>query len=116
DEVPAGSSALPVGGGMADDHLNTAVASDGTLYAAVKTSYNSPSHPAVALLVRRPNGTWDPLYEVDHEGTRPIVVLNEQNDTVSVLYTEDDLPEDIAWKTSSRSSINFAEFGERKDL
>ena len=56
DEVPASQSALHIGGGMADDHLNVAVASDGTLFAAIKTSYNSSSAPLVGLLVRRPNG------------------------------------------------------------
>ena len=65
DEVPAAASALNVGLGMADDHLNVAVASDGTLYAAVKTSYDTAGYPKIAMLIRRPNGTWDPLYEVD---------------------------------------------------
>src|SRR5690606_24360692 len=55
NEVPAGSSARPVGGGMADDHLNVVVASDGTLYAAVKTSYDSSNQPVIGLLVRHPN-------------------------------------------------------------
>ena len=41
DEQPASQSALDVGLGMADDHLNVAVAADGTLYAAVKTSYDT---------------------------------------------------------------------------
>ena len=36
-----------------------AVAADGTLYAAVKTSYDSSGYPKIALLVRRPNGVWD---------------------------------------------------------
>ena len=38
---------------MADDHLNVAVASDGTLYAAVKTSYDTAGYPKIAMLVRR---------------------------------------------------------------
>ena len=61
--------------GMSDDHLNVAVAADGTLYAAVKTGYDSSSQPKIAFLVRRPNGSWDDLYEVDSSGTRPIVLL-----------------------------------------
>ena len=64
DEVPASQSALNIGGGMADDHLNVAVASDGTLYAAVKTSYDSSGQPKIALLVRRPSGVWDNLYDI----------------------------------------------------
>ena len=77
-EVPAGQSALSVGAGMADDHLNMAVASDGTLYAAVKTSYDSGGYPSIALLVRRPNGVWDNVYTVDNSGTRPVVVISER--------------------------------------
>ena len=60
---------------MADDHLNFAVASDTTLYAAVKTSYDTAGFPKIALLIRRPTGggpggTWDDLYEVDQSGTQ----------------------------------------------
>ncbi len=62
DEVPASASALNVGLGMADDHMNTKVAADGTLYAAVKTSYDTTGYPKIAMLIRRPGGTWDPLY------------------------------------------------------
>src|SRR3990172_5380783 len=54
DEVPASQSALNVGLGMADDHLNVEIASDATLYAAVKTSYDAAGYPKIALLVRRP--------------------------------------------------------------
>ncbi|MBN2315232.1 MAG: hypothetical protein JXM79_14980, partial [Sedimentisphaerales bacterium] len=87
DEVPASQSALNIGSGMADDHLNVAVASDGTFYAAVKTSYDTDGYPVIALLVRRPDGNWDDLYEVDTNGTRPIVVLNEREGIITVLYT-----------------------------
>jgi hypothetical protein len=47
DEVPASQSAQSVGLGMADDHLNVAVATDGTLYAAVKTSYDTGGSPKI---------------------------------------------------------------------
>ena len=107
DEVPASGSALNVGLGMADDHLNVAVASDGTLYAAVKTSYDTPGYPKIALLVRRPDGTWDPLYDVDDAGTRGIVLLNEVDDTVRVVYTSSEGYNDIVMRTSSTSSISF---------
>ena len=107
DEVPAAASALNVGLGMADDHLNVAVASDGTLYAAVKTSYDTAGYPKIALLIRRPNGTWDPLYEVDQSGTRGIVLLNEQDDTVRLVYTSSEGFNDIVTKKSSTSSIVF---------
>ncbi|HUS83435.1 MAG TPA: LamG domain-containing protein, partial [Dehalococcoidia bacterium] len=104
DEVPASQSALSVGAGMADDHLNMAVASDGTLYAAIKTSYDTSGYPYMALLVRLPGGTWDNLYPVDTSGgTRPIVVLNEAAGTVRVIYTGSG----IVYKESPLSSISF---------
>ncbi len=106
-EYAAQQSALSVGNGMADDHLNVAVASDGTLYAAVKTSYDSQSTPSVALLVRRPEGTWDPLYPVDTSGTRPIVLLNEQLGSVLVAYTEATGGGDIVYRESDISNIQF---------
>ena len=92
---------------MADDHLNVAVASNGTLYAAVKTSYDTAGYPKIALLIRRPNGTWDPLYEVDQSGTRGIVLLNEQDHTVRIVYTSSEGFNDIVTKKSSTSSIAF---------
>ena len=107
DEVPAAGSALKVGLGMADDHLNVTVASDGTLYAAVKTSYDTAGYPKIAMLIRRPNGTWDPLYEVDQSGTRGIVLLNEQDDTVRLVYTSSEGFNDLVTKKSSTSSIAF---------
>ena len=75
NEVPASQSALNVGSGMADDHMNVAVASDSTLYVAIKTSYDTSDYPKMALLVRRPDGTWDDLYPVDNTGTRPLVSI-----------------------------------------
>lgn len=107
DEVPASQSASNAGSGMADDHVNLATASDGTLYAAVKTSYDTDDYPKVALLVRRPSGSWDALYEVDTSGTRPIVVLNEREGIVTVIYTSAEGNHDIVYKQSSTSDISF---------
>lgn len=108
DEVPASQSAIDnVGAGMADDHLNVAVATDGTLYAAVKTSYDTPGYPKIAFLVRRPNGQWDDLYGVDTSGTRPITLLNEVDGAVTVFYTASEGLNDIAYKQSSLSQISF---------
>ena len=47
--------------GPADDHINFATASDGTLYAAVKTGYNRSGYPVIGLLVRKPSGVWIPF-------------------------------------------------------
>ena len=109
DEVPASQSALSVGAGMADDHVNVAVASDGTLYAAVKTSYDSSGTVTIGLLVRRPDGTWDDLYDVADGGeTRPIVQLNETTGTVLVAYTGGS---SILYEESPVSVIDFGGSG-----
>lgn len=109
DEVPASQSAADVGGGMADDHLSMAAASDGTLYAAVKTNFNDASLPEVGLLVRHPDGQWDPLHLVDTRGTRPTVVLNEATDTLLVAYRHRDTSGPIEYKTSSTATIDFGD-------
>jgi len=113
DEVPASQSALSVGGGMADDHLNVAVASDGTIYAAVKTSYDAGGYPKIALLIRRSAGPWDNLYEVDQSGTRGIVLLNDDEDNLMVVYTSSEGYNNIVYKETSTSTISF---GSRQTL
>jgi hypothetical protein len=109
DEVPASQSALQVGLGMADDHLNVKVGTDGTLYAAVKTSYDTPGFPAVSLLVRRPLGTWDDLYFVDADGgTRGLVLVNEPADLLRVVFAADSsMAGDVVYRDSLISAINF---------
>jgi hypothetical protein len=111
DEKPGAQSAQNVGGGMAEDHVNMALGSDGTLYCAVKTNYETLTYPKLALLVRRPNGSWDPLYEVTRapEGTRPIVLLNEEKDKLRVVYTEKEfVGSNILYRESSLSTISFS--------
>ena len=112
-ESAASQSALDKGNGMADDHINLAVASNGTLYAAVKTSYDSSGYPRMALLVRRPSGVWDDLYQVDTIGTRPIVMLNEAAGKLIVAYTQSDSGGNIYFKESSMNTISF---GSRQTL
>lgn len=107
DEVPASQSALNVGNGMADDHLNMAAATNGTLYCAVKTSYDTPGYPQIALLKRLPSGTWDPLYEVSPSGTRGIVILNEATSKLKVVYTSQEEGGDILYGESPISAISF---------
>jgi hypothetical protein len=109
NEIPASQSAKNIGGGMADDHINMAVASDGTLYCAIKTEYETEGYPRLALLVRRPTGSWDDLYSVTTgRGTRPIVILNEALGKLKVLYTEKDRGGKILYKESSTSRISFS--------
>lgn len=106
DELPASQSALNVGSGMADDHLNLTVASDGSLYCAVKTGYDTPGHPQVALLKRQPDGSWDDLYAVTDIGTKPIVVINQAADLLKVIFCKYS-GSDIVYKESLLSDISF---------
>ena len=113
DELPASQSALRVNHGMADDHMHAAFASDGTLFVAAKTSYDTSGFPVIVLLVRRPNGTWDNLYQVDTLGTRPIVLLNEPANLLRVIYTSSTAGGNILYRDSLISTIGF---GARKTL
>jgi hypothetical protein len=107
DEVPASQSALNIKAGMADDHMNIAIAGDGTLYCAVKTGYDTPGYPVVALLRRHTTGVWDNLYGVSEVGTRPIVILNEATGKLKVVYTSLESGGNIAYKESSAANISF---------
>lgn len=107
-EAPAAQSAQNVGTGMADDHLNVAVGSDGTLYAAVKTSYDSSGYAKIALLVRRPNGSWDSMYTVSTSGTRGIVVLNEVERRLIVAYTSSENGGNILYRETPIDAISFS--------
>ncbi len=101
------------GTGFADDHVNVAVSSNGTMYVAVKTGYTSTSLPTIGLLVRRPTGDWEAFREIDTAGTRPIVVLNDADDRLLVIYTASNVDSDIVFKESLASSIQF---GNRQTL
>lgn len=107
DEVPGSQSALNVGHGMADDHMHLAVASDGTLYAAVKTSYDKSGYAKIGLLVRRPNGTWDNFYAIDNAGTRPVVVVDEVAGKLIVAHTTKEGGGDIVYRESPLDNISF---------
>ena len=118
NEVPASQSAINnVGSGMADNHLNVKVASNGTLYCAAKTGYDKEGYARLVLLVRRPNGVWDNAYTVTGNianeptvvanGTQAIVVVNEVQQKVKVIYTTITNGGDINYKESSTSSIAF---------
>jgi hypothetical protein len=119
DEVPALQSAKDsVGSGMADDHINFAIESDGTIYAAVKTAYDTNGETSVGLLVRRPtpisgSNHWENLHNVrvrqgsSRDPTRPIALLDEVNDKIYVIYTQDVGGNDIMYKYSSTANIFF---------
>lgn len=109
DEAPGSQSALNLGLGMADDHLNMVAASDGTLYCAIKTGYETLGKTKVGLLVRRPAGSWDNLYDVTtHDGTRPIVILNEAIGKLKVVYTDVEGGGNILYRESPTTDISFS--------
>lgn len=107
DEVPASQSAVNIGFGMSDDHMNLALGSDGTLFCGVKTSYDTPGYPKLSLLKRQPSGVWDNLYEVTQTGTRPLVILNESIGKIKFIYASLEGGGDILYKESSTSTISF---------
>ncbi|MCW5844141.1 MAG: tandem-95 repeat protein, partial [Caldilinea sp.] len=108
NELPAAGSAFDnVGAGMADDHLNVAVAADSTLYAAVKTGYDTAGYPKIALLVRRPTGVWDSLYGIDEAGTRPLILLDESHGTLTLIYTSSEGYNPIVYRQSTTQTIAF---------
>ena len=92
---------------MGDDHLNLAIARDGTLFAAVKTSYDRAGYPKIGMLVRRPSGAWDPLHAVDEAGTRPIALLDEARGRILCVYTAKNGYRDIVCKVASIRDLRF---------
>lgn len=76
--------------GSADDHLNLKAGADGTVYAAVKATAKEAADVLVSLLVRDPDtGAWSshPFGRVSDGHTRPILVLDEEHDTVRLFAT-----------------------------
>jgi len=109
DEVPASQSILEVGKGFGDDHMNMAVASDGTLYCATKTSYDLQGYPHLILLRRKPGGQWEDPYEVSDFGTRAIVILNEIERKLKVVFTSVEDGGNILYKETSLPTIAFGD-------
>lgn len=111
DEVPGDTYATSkgsIGDGMADNHMNAAVASDGTIYMIVKTSYDDPDEVAIGLFERNSTtGTWS-FYEVDNQGTQPVLLLDETASKLYLVYQENFcVGEGILVQTTSTGSITF---------
>ena len=109
DEVPASQSALAIGHGFADDHINLAPRSNGELFAVVKTSYDNTGKPVIVLLKRQADGTWDDAYTVDKIGTRAIVMINEAYSFLTVVYSEDVFGGSVLYRESPLDTINFSD-------
>jgi hypothetical protein len=99
------------GAGVADDHMNFAVDSrDGTIYAVVKSSYTTAGLFRLGLLVRPSNGNWQfhTVVPLGDGATRPTLLLNENDNVLTVCYTADDAVKDnIMYKESPLSPILF---------
>ena len=108
DERPASQSAQNVGAGMADDHIHLAVSADNTLYAAVKTGYDKSGYARIALLVRRPNGTWDNLYNVDDNGTRATIAVDDAAGKFVIAYESKEGGGDILYRESPLGTISLS--------
>jgi hypothetical protein len=96
------------GGSIADDHLNLKLASDGRLFAAVKTSFTRTATTLIGLLVRTPDGRWSPLHHVadtDFGPTRPLCLLDEVRRRVHVFYSPHEAA--IYSKSSDMDTIAF---------
>ncbi|MEI6947586.1 T9SS type A sorting domain-containing protein, partial [Paraflavisolibacter sp. H34] len=107
DEAPASGQAQSRGNGFGDDHMNILCAGDGTLYCAVKTSYDSPGYPKISLLKRTPSGSWT-FYPVSSiEGTRGIAVLNERAQKLRVVYGSKEEGGDIIYRETAVPDISF---------
>ena len=100
-------------GAIADDHLNVAVASDGTLYAAVKTEFDTDGEIQLGLLRRKISGEWSDISPItilstEETGTRPIIVLNEERGELYAFYTNwAESPNTIGVKTARTDSLKF---------
>jgi hypothetical protein len=96
------------GANIADDHVNLKVASDGRLFAAVKTDRLGPDAAAIGLLVRSPDGTWSPLHKVatpSFEATRPQCLIDESGRRIYVFYSAGGGA--IHYKSSDLDTITF---------
>jgi len=99
---------------VADDHVNLALSDDGRVFAVTKTGVDDAIEPVTGptaaqflLCVRSQKGQWE-FYDVAEVSliykSRPIVVLDEEDDYVYVFYIDDKA---IVSKRSPTSNIRF---------
>ncbi len=104
DTTWAASEAALSGPMMSDDHINLKAASDGRVFAALKTASDQ-----IRLAVRQTNGTWSTfLVSSAADGwTRPIILLDEEANQVHCFATRPQLGGTIYRKISSMDTISF---------
>ena len=73
----------------------------------LRRAMTRPVTPRISLLIRRPTGVWDDLYEVDQAGTRGLVVINEASNLLRIVYTSAEGFNNIVYKDSPLTSISF---------
>lgn len=83
------------GNKTADDHLNTALSSDGTLWLVTKNSVDQAGQPQFVLRVRQADGKWvnKPYLVLESRmkrPSRPIVVTTEDGSLVFVGHGDND--------------------------
>ena len=91
--------------GVGDDHVNLKVASDGRIFAVLKTSTDQ-----IRMAVRETNGVWnDHVVSAGEDGwTRPICTLDEDAGLVHVFATSPILAGTIYEKVSPMDEIDFS--------
>jgi hypothetical protein len=95
-----------------DDHLNiknVTSASDGRLFAAIKTNTIGSSDPLCVLLVRSKTGVWtNHTYSTRaDDGTRPIVVIDEPHKQLYYFVAKTGGGSAIWYKKTSLDAISF---------
>jgi hypothetical protein len=90
-ETWAQTEVVDRGNRTADDHFNTALGRDGTLYVAAKNSFDRIGHPQLVLHIRNLEGKWQhhpyaPRTE-RAEPSRPIVLLGGEPERYILLHT-----------------------------
>lgn len=83
------------GNKTADDHLNTVLAPDGTLWLTTKNSVDQAGKPQFVLRIRSVDGTWKnkPYLVLENRmkrPSRPIIVATEDNSFVFVGHGDND--------------------------
>lgn len=106
------------GGKTADDHLNAAVAEDGTLYLATKNSVDALGQRQLVLRIREPNGRWTHLPYAPRsaagEPSRPIVLLAEGSERLFLVHSMYGIDgaqprrDGIAWQAADRRRIDLS--------
>lgn len=82
------------GNKTADDHLNTSLSSDGTLWLVTKNSLDTRGKPQFDLRIRKPDGIWTNkpylILEKNKFITRPIVVATQNSSIVLTGHHDSD--------------------------